>query len=313
MERTELAWLSAFAAAGALAWGCSFGGGTCDTQENDSHAIMLPDAASAEAWQAAHEGLDLHDSSAAPEVHQSVDASLDYDPIRHNQGACGDCWMWAGTMVLEVALNHARAAAGVGDNVELSVQWGNSMASEKVILDNFGMLAGFKGPCCGGTLGLFAEIYKLEGGEAVPIGGENTEYEDGNRSASEEECTSAVAKSAIDQTDAIGVGNIVVFRLGSPASAGATITHIKEVIDSGLAVYMSMQLPNSEAWGGFREMWANGKTTALYNPTRFCNETYDSCAGGGGHALVIVGYADDGTDDSYWRVLRQGSEITYAC
>ena len=307
MERTELARLTALAACtatAALALGCSSDGATCDTQDNESHAIMLPHAALAEAWQAEHESLELRDFSAAPERFQSVEASLDYDPVTYNQGACGDCWVWAGTTVLEVALNHARAAAAVGDNVELSVQWSNSIASQQSMIDEFGDSTGFKGPCCGGTLNLLTRIYNADGDEVVPIGGENTEYEDANRSASKKECLSSVSKSAIDRRDSINVGEIATLRLGSPASAEGTITHIQDAIDSGEAVYMSMQLPNAEAWDGFRDMWVNDASTALYDPTAFCGETYDSCNGGGGHALAIIGYADDGTDDSYWLILN---------
>jgi serine protease len=303
MKRVEQAWLPAIAVAGMFAQGCS-SAGTCDTQANEFHGVMIPDNLDVEAWQAEHENLELRDSSAPPMAAQSVEASLDYDPVARNQGACGDCWMWASTMVLEVALNHERALTGEGDNVELSVQWGNSLSSETEMITKFAGSHNFQGPCCGGTMGLFADIYNASGDEIVPVGGDKTRFADGNQSASKGECRSSVAKSEIQETGAINVGNVVAFRLGTTGSAEATIAEIKHAIDSGEAVYMAMQLPHDEAWDGFRTMWVEGDAATLFNPTQFCGATYDSCSGGAGHALVIVGYADDGEDDSYWTVLN---------
>ena len=303
MKRIAHTWLPAVAAFSVLAIGCN-SGDTCAAQQNETHAVMLPELVHVEDWQEQHEALPLRDSSAPPMAAQSVEASLDYDPVARNQGACGDCWMWASTMVVEVALNHQRAAAGTGENVELSVQWGNTIATDTKLQDSAGTIYSLKGPCCGGTLSLFADIYNANGGEVIPVGGKNTEYEDANRSASKEECTSSVARGDISQTAAIDVGEIVPHRLGSTASASATIDQVKHAIDSGEAVYMSMQLPNGDAWDGFRDMWTNGTIDDLYNPTQYCGTSYESCDGAGGHALVIVGYADDGTDDSYWTVLN---------
>ncbi|HVN72122.1 MAG TPA: hypothetical protein VMU10_08890, partial [Desulfomonilia bacterium] len=53
----------------------------------------------------------------------SLLSHLDYIPAEYDQGQCGDCWMWAGTSVMAIALD-------VNNNIHdrLSVQYLNSNA-----------------------------------------------------------------------------------------------------------------------------------------------------------------------------------------
>jgi len=51
----------------------------------------------------------------------SLLGQIEYTPSERNQGACGNCWVWAGTSVMEVALN---SQEGIKDR--LSIQYINS-------------------------------------------------------------------------------------------------------------------------------------------------------------------------------------------
>jgi hypothetical protein len=62
---------------------------------------------------------------------------LEYTPSERNQGYCGNCWAWAGTGVMEIALD---AQNGIKDR--LSIQYLNS---------NYNGGSGSSWACCGGS------------------------------------------------------------------------------------------------------------------------------------------------------------------
>ena len=91
------------------------------------YPIMQPDRATLERW--------IHDSETAPRFELALGAPapprgsvnllsrIQYTPAQRNQGYCGNCWAWAGTGAVEVALD----LEGVHDR--LSVQYLNSCDS----------------------------------------------------------------------------------------------------------------------------------------------------------------------------------------
>ncbi len=71
-----------------------------------------------------------------------------------------------------------------------------------------------------------------------------------------------------------------------------------------------MWLPNNDAWhgpNGFGTFWESQPVSDPWNPNSYCGSTYVTSGPnkGGGHAIIILGYYDDGTEaNSYWEVLN---------
>ena len=86
---------------------------------------------------------------------------IDYDPAQRNQGNCGNCWVWAGTGVMEIT--HDKDD-GVFDR--LSIQYLDSCRTDWA--------------CCGGGLGGFATWYSGQG-LAVPWHNTNASFADAGR------------------------------------------------------------------------------------------------------------------------------------
>ena len=92
-----------------------------------SYPIMRPDAETLQRWMDAHESAPVAPQSqmnfGAPPLMQSLNllSRLDYVAAERNQGNCGDCWAWAGTGIMAIALD---VQDGIHDR--LSVQYLNS-------------------------------------------------------------------------------------------------------------------------------------------------------------------------------------------
>ena len=144
------------------------GGVAWADEENTTHlaaspdqlTIMQPDRETLERW--------VEDYNSAPPanvdseaeglqastftVAHSVLSLLEYDPGTRDQGSCGNCWAWAGTGCLGVALNVQE-----GTRDRLSVQYINSCQDGEIGKD-----------CCdGGNLSDFADFYTTTG-KAIP-------------------------------------------------------------------------------------------------------------------------------------------------
>ena len=86
---------------------------------------------------------------------------LQYTPSERYQGSCGDCWVWAGTGVMEIALD---VQNGIRDR--LSTQFLSSCKT-----DNF---------CCGAWLSDFANWYGGKG-YAIPWANSNAFFQDASK------------------------------------------------------------------------------------------------------------------------------------
>ncbi len=129
---------------------------SCDSQEMSEHPIMRPSLEELRRW------LELRDSLPEayidpqisfqmgkwPEKYGTSHSLLDhlqYTPTERDQGKCGNCWAWAGTGVMEIALD---VQNGIKDR--LSIQYLNS---------NYSGGSGSNWACCGGTLAYLAHFY----------------------------------------------------------------------------------------------------------------------------------------------------------
>lgn len=204
----------------------------------------------------------------------SVLDRLSYVPADHNQGSCGNCWIWAGTTLLDVAL---RTQEGIADR--LSTQFATSGVVDM----------GLTTCCEGGTLWLFNQFYETAG-MVVPWSNTGADYQAGGN-------TCAPFDSIATGTN-YPVGRIDIRTVDTSDSQQEVITAIKSLLNDNKAVWFAFYLGQENDWRDFSTYWANENEDAVFDFSTYANHTW-SDEGGGGHAVVIVGY-----EKNDWIVLN---------
>ena len=219
----------------------------------------------------------------------SLLSHIQYTPAERSQGSAGNCWVWAGTGVLEVALDVQQSIKD-----RLSIQYLDS---------NYTPWAG-----CGGTAQNFRSFYasKLK---VIPWSNTNASYQDSGRSCGSG--GSLVAPGSIGQTPSYAITSIGPVQLIPTYGVGqaTAIANIKNILDQNKAVYFSFYLANDTDWDEFFSFWSNQAESVIWNGEHggfSCGEVYNSDGNGGAHAVVCVGYDDSaaGTDNDYWIMLN---------
>lgn len=255
---------------------------------NSCHPLMRPDL------ETRHKLLNNYDSAsylyAYPEVtspgaSRSLLNHLSYMPAERDQGSCGNCWVWAGTGVLEVALS---VNEGILDR--LSVQYFNSKY-------NGGTGPNWAG--CGGTLSDFADFYADEE-FAIPWSNTNASFADSHQTDAEGtsvpwQSISTVPNYTITQC---ALQSITTHGVGK----NVAINNIKNVINQGKAVWFGYFLATEADWDQFFSFWDYEPESAVWNPDFSCGHVWDS--GGGGHAVLCVGYDDTDPNNAYWIMVN---------
>jgi hypothetical protein len=224
--------------------------------------------------------------NASPGASYSLLSHLQYTPSQRNQGSCGNCWAWAGTGVMEVALDVQR---GIKDR--LSVQYLNSYY-------NGG--SGSSWACCGGWLDDVTTFYS-GAGKAIPWSNTNAQWQDGGRtcgSGSTIRSGSTISTSPNYPITSIQTVSIPTFGVGKTQA----ILNIKNVLNQGKAVWFAFFMPTSSDWSTFGSFWSGQSESAVWDPTYSCGKTWAS--GGGGHAVLCVGYDDTDPNNRYWIMLN---------
>jgi len=204
-------------------------------------------------------------------------------PSNRNQGGCGDCWVWAGTGVLEQALY---SLWGINDI--LSVQYFSS-----TYYNGSGNLA-----CCGGNVWNFTDYYSNALNKAIPWSNTNADFVDGGKST----CGPTLrSPGIISTTPNYPIRSISYARIPNSTSSdqATAIASIKSVLDSGKAIffdfYLTNDVPANNDWGLFSSFWVNQPENAIYTGGFSCNKSATYWAG---HAVVCVGYSDGNADPS---------------
>ena len=96
----------------------------------------------------------------------SLLSHMQYTPSQYNQAYCGNCWAWAGTSCLAIALDVQESTLD-----RLSVQYINSCESSVI----------GKTCCEGGWLSDLADFYTSTG-HCIPWGNSNAYWQDGDAS-----------------------------------------------------------------------------------------------------------------------------------
>ena len=220
----------------------------------------------------------------------SLLSHIQYTPAERNQGSCGNCWVWAGTGVIEIALDVQNSI-----HERLSTQFFDSCKT-----DNFA--------CCGGNLNTFSSWYSATG-YAIPWSNTNASFQDGYSSYS---CPWASGSTTVPCTNISTTPNYPIVSI-SPTTINTTdylsdatpIANIKAVLNSNKAVFFGWWLADNTDWNGFGSFWSDQSETAIWDPDVYCGHTWNQSQGGG-HAVVIVGYNDDDPNltNHYWIVLN---------
>ncbi len=205
---------------------------------------------------------------------------IQYTPSERNQGICGDCWVWAATGIMEIALNVQN-----GQKDRLSTQLLQSCETNSYA-------------CCGGNPSDFSGWYEGKG-FMIPWGNTNAFYQDGSRTC--DNGSSLVSCGSISTAANYPITSIqpVVIPTQGVGQSKA-ISNIKNILHQNKGVWYGFWLSDNPGWTDFDDFWNNQPETAsVWDPDPYSGQTF-----GGGHAVLIVGYNDDDPANPYWIALN---------
>ena len=289
-----------------------------DPPDDNPCTIMRPDIETLRGWIERYNaaprigisGEGVRALSTLPDNYSVLDR-LDYNATERDQGSCGNCWVWAGTGCMEVAHD-------VENDVfdRLSIQYLNSLYYN-------GNLTGAGHACCGGTLGKFVDFYSVNTTFAIPWNNTNASWQDRNIGCTD---NTNVPADSISTTPHYTITRIEERTITTQEVDNDTaIANIKSVLANDSAVWFAFYLPTSSDWTVFGNFWNDNAEIDLWSPDYSCGHTWVD--GGGGHAVLCVGYNDTDQDNRYWIMLnswgdsenrpnglfRMNMSINYSC
>ncbi|MGO9611410.1 MAG: carboxypeptidase regulatory-like domain-containing protein [Dissulfurispiraceae bacterium] len=201
------------------------------------------------------------------------------------QEACGNCWIWSSTALMEIA--HT-----VNNNVNdtLSVELADSCHSS----------------CAGGNIYGVVDFYS-QLGYTVPWSNTNAAFADGDGTLNVP-CGSI----ASFPNYAISLGSFHAYNVETHNVGQETaIANIKNILQQNMAVTFGITWANDSDVDNFRAYWHNAESV-LWDPDDYCGETVTHSQS---HQVLVVGYDDSDPDPSnwYWIVLNSwGNDPIYA-
>ncbi len=256
---------------------------------SQSFPFMQPDEETFQEWMRAYESAPrmetTHRAAAAPGEGTSVDLlpHLDYVPSERSQGWCGNCWAWADTGCMEIAMD-------VQEDIfeRLSIQYINSCQTP--ITGN---------PCCdGGWLAYdFVPFYEATG-MCVPWSNANAQWQDASASCSVP-CSSIATEP---HYEVLSIDDLTVpthSSEGVPDDETAA-ANIRSALDQGRAIWFAFFVPTRTAWSAFESFWQFQSEDTVINLDAVCSGTSRYV----GHAVLCVGYNDEDPENRYWVMLN---------
>jgi len=255
---------------------------------------MRPDAATLRQWSAEYDGAPAAPQARPGQVRAQRAVSLldhlTYVPAERRQGSCGNCWAWAGTAVLEVALS---VQEGIRDRLSLQ-----GMSSCRNDGRNDGCV------CCGGSLANVTNWYNSQG-YAIPWSNDNAQWQDADRQCTNYTCTdTARACAEIAQYPRYPIRRADYVRIETyTVSQEQAIANIKAVLDQNKAIYFSFYMPTALELNWFNQFWQADPETMVWNPSYPRDKVWIP-GQGAGHAVTCVGYDDSDPQNRYWIMLN---------
>jgi hypothetical protein len=202
---------------------------------------------------------------------------LPYAAWERNQGHCGNCWQWAGTGVMEIALN-----TQTGFRSQLSVQFLNACNTRK--------------NCCqGGWLKDLSDFYSGKK-YVVPWTNHNAEFLSRYGSCGEAPCGS------IATTPRYALKHISTVKISTHGVGQAqAVANIKKVLSRNQAVWFAFFMPSGRDWHRFFNYWDHQYEEAVWSDFG-CGGAPDPW--GGGHAVLCVGYNEEDPNNRYWIMVN---------
>ena len=252
----------------------------------DVFPFMHPDEATLQEWMAASDAAERTPPLSPFRAAASPEGSLDllqymvHIPSERSQGACGNCWVWAGTGCMELALTMQE-----GISERLSVQVVNSCRS----------VIG-KSCCQGGWLYQLANFYNTTG-RALPWTNTNAHWQD-----SDGGCSVPCGDIATEPYYTVVDMQMLTVPTRAPevSSQAEAIANIKAVLDSGKGVWFAFFTPPA-GWQQFTSFWLTQGESAAIDLDAVCRNGTSVYAG---HAVLCVGYDDTNPDNRYWVMLN---------
>jgi C1A family cysteine protease len=211
-----------------------------------------------------------------------------------DQGSCGNCWVWASTGTVEIALN-----VQTGTSDRLSVEYFDTCAYRTS--QYYNVCQGCA--CNGGDIGPFQNWYagiQSGGPFFVPWSNTNASY-DGSTDYTTGGCESASSCSSIATSPKYSlsgapgaVNTIETFDV----SQSQAILNIKNILQQNKAIAFGFLLPNQSAWNSFFNYWDSLPQPDIFSSIdSYCGTTWNDNTGAG-HAVLLVGYDDSDSDPS---------------
>jgi len=215
---------------------------------------------------------------------------LKYDATERDQGSCGNCWVWASTGIMEIALD---VQFGIHDR--LSVQYLNSCmyASD----DDYA--------CCGGSIDKFADWYTDSGQWAMIPWSNNNGYFVDDQSSCCDYCSPGRTCGYIGKNPSYPFLSLEAQQIPTQdddISQAKAISNIKNVLNQKRGVYYGFSAANASDWSKFNNYFGSKTEDDIWNPDVLCGSTWNDDTGVS-HAVLIVGY-DDSAPTPYWLVLN---------
>jgi hypothetical protein len=246
----------------------------------DAHPIMRPNRETLVKWMIDYQTapkalLDSHiDQRLKQAAEQRAPTSLNllnylqYNPSERNQRSCGNCWVWTGTGIMEIALN---VQNGIKDR--FSIQFFDSCYSDTYYY-----------ACCGGNITDFANWYGSKG-YTIPWSNPNASWSDSGY------CGGPITRTcgSITSTPRYPITSITAQTISTTGvGQAAAVANIKNILHQNKAVWYAFFLNDFTPFDSF---WDNQNETALWNPDLYCLSNANQ-----GHAVLVVGYDDSAPD-----------------
>jgi len=253
-----------------------------------AHGVMRPDSETLINWEQKYQKAPQAQMNKYVQYASGTSSSLsllshlDYIPSEYDQGQCGDCWTWAGTGVMAIALD-------VNNQIydRLSVQYLNSNATA------IGLTC-----CSGGDLPSLVDFYLTPGyQQAIPWSNTNANWQDGDASCN-------TPGSSISTNPNYPISSITAVTIPTHGVGQDTaIANIKSILNQNEAVYFSFVMPTQADGNNFIDFWDSQTEDTIWNPDFSCGDTYSNLYGWG-HAVLCVGYNDEDPNNSYWIIVN---------